>query len=445
MWSAAAGDDFIRIRGASRATIIAMCRRNPLAALLVLALLAVPIQGAGLAPTGELRAIFEEANRVLNDPATETQPLDRLSAILEIVDRVFAFREAAQQALGREWESRTPAEREEFVQLFSDLLQRTFVLTVASKASLEGGVEIRYRTESITGDRATVFTAVVARTGKELPVEYRMVRRGDGWAVQDVVWDSVSLVANYHAQFVRVIRASSYRNLVARMKAKSLEVSTALPFARANGHGPGPAPTEPASGAPPMTVTADGRAAVQFEPLEGSDEPRTRADTVAAAAPVAPVAQRAAMASGQHDPDVRTRRGSAEHSSVPSTPPSPPPSLAASPSGPAGGAVPAAVAAVSAGRQAAAAQTARVEGKPIDARYWVQIGAFRSAETASEYAEKLLRQEFAVSMEGAEVTSGGTMVRLVRVRVGPFADRGAAAVALRDLARKGYRPFLAVE
>ncbi|MBI2216072.1 MAG: ABC transporter substrate-binding protein [Candidatus Rokubacteria bacterium] len=452
------------------------CRRTPVVALLVAALLAVPLQAAGLAPTGELRAIFDEANRVINDPATATQPLDRLSAVLEIVDRVFAFREAAQQALGREWESRTPAEHDEFVQLFSDFLQRTFVLTVASKASLEGGVEIRYRTESIAGDTATVFTTVVARDGTELPVEYQMVRRGDGWAIRDVVWDSVSLVGNYRAQFLRVIRASSYRDLVARMKAKSLEVTTALPFARANGNGraqttdmgglpmpPKPptlarAPGDPGRGstpdsftgserppgAPPMIVTADGRAAVRFEPLEEGDE-RTDTATVAAAATAAPVVQAAATGSARGDSEVRTGPRGGEGSSVPATPP-PPPSPAASPLPPAGSAVSAPAVSARGGRQASSAQPARVDVKRAGPpTYWVQVGAFRSAETASEIAEKLLRQQLSVSMEGAEVTSGETIVRLVRVRVGPFADRGAAAVALRDLARKGYTPFLAVE
>lgn len=77
--------------------------------------------------------------------------------------------------------------------------------------------------------------------------------------------------------------------------------------------------------------------------------------------------------------------------------------------------------------------------------YWVQVGAFRSVETATQVAEALLKQQLAVALDSADIAVAGGPVRVVRVRVGPFADRAAAGTALRDLSRKGYAPFLAIE
>ncbi len=82
---------------------------------------------------------------------------------------------------------------------------------------------------------------------------------------------------------------------------------------------------------------------------------------------------------------------------------------------------------------------------PRQSTYWVQVGAFKSLETATHVAEVLLKQQRAVELDSADITGGRGPVRVVRVRVGPFADRVAASPALRDLARQGYAAFLAVE
>src|SRR4029450_2285851 len=59
----------------------------------------------------------------------------------------------------------------------------------------------------------------------DLPIEYSMLRWGGRWMVRDVVIEGVSLIANYRAQFIRVIRASSYAGLIARMRGDGDESS----------------------------------------------------------------------------------------------------------------------------------------------------------------------------------------------------------------------------
>jgi phospholipid transport system substrate-binding protein len=173
-------------------------------------------------PKGTLEAFFARTNTVLEsvDPARGLAAPRQ--AVRELVNEVFDFRAAAAVALGPMWLSRTPKDQDEFTRLFAILLERGYIAMVGSKASVAGGVRIRYLDESIDGESARVATTLLTRGGQELPVDYWMVRRGDRWKVQDVVVDGVSLVLNYRAQFARVLAASPYAGLVARMQAQTL-------------------------------------------------------------------------------------------------------------------------------------------------------------------------------------------------------------------------------
>lgn len=201
---------------------IARHRLIVVAACLALVLLGCPGVWAEL-PSDTLRDFFAEVNNILSQPEIRGQPTEPLIAVRKLVNDAFAFREAAELALGREWQARTPAEQEEFVQLFADLFERSYVLRMASKASVNAGVRVRFLDESVDRDAATVRTAVESRDGGEIFLDYQMIKRGERWMIRDVVLEGVSLVANYRAQFHRVIQGSSYPELVAQMKAKTAE------------------------------------------------------------------------------------------------------------------------------------------------------------------------------------------------------------------------------
>ena len=110
-------------------------------------------------------------------------------------------------------------EREEFVQLFADLLERSYI----SKIELYGGEKVDYVGETIDGDQATIKTKITTKQGTEIPIDYRMLKRGDKWLVYDVIIEGVSLVANYRAQFNKIIVTSSYAELVKKMRDKQEE------------------------------------------------------------------------------------------------------------------------------------------------------------------------------------------------------------------------------
>jgi phospholipid transport system substrate-binding protein len=144
----------------------------------------------------------------------------RRAQIRTIADELFDFEEVSRRALSTHWAARTPAERSEFVDLFTDLLERAYIGKIESYAD----EKIVYASDKIDGDFAVVRARIVptkrkndART-RETALEYRLHKGGAKWKVYDVVIDGVSFVSTYRSQFDRIIKASSYQTLVDRMR-----------------------------------------------------------------------------------------------------------------------------------------------------------------------------------------------------------------------------------
>jgi phospholipid transport system substrate-binding protein len=196
--------------------------KNALAllSLAIVTLGAVAIAWAG-PPTDQLRDYTNAVQKVLDDPALKTpdKRQERRAAVRKIATEAFAVSETARRALGPHWQQRTPAEREEFTDLFADLLERTYI----SKIDFYGGEKLQYTSEQVEGDRAVVKAKVQTKQGTEVPVEARMLKNGDRWLIYDVVVENVSLVSNYRSQFDQIIRKASYGELINRLKTKRNE------------------------------------------------------------------------------------------------------------------------------------------------------------------------------------------------------------------------------
>jgi len=197
-----------------------------LALALVVSGLAARPAAAG-APSDQLRMQVDRVLKVLEDPEfkKEGKAKDRRLVVRKIANEIFDFGETARRSLGRHWQARTPAEREEFVQLFSDLLERSYI----SRVELYGGEKIQYLGDTIEGDQARVQTKLLTKSGSDIPIEYRMHRKGDRWLVYDVSIEGVSLVANYRTQFNKIIQTTSYQELVRKMKTKQDELASGQP------------------------------------------------------------------------------------------------------------------------------------------------------------------------------------------------------------------------
>jgi phospholipid transport system substrate-binding protein len=181
--------------------------------------LAVPAR-AGV-PLEQLRSQIDRVLKIMEDPhlKKDGQAKERRAAVRRVADDIFDFQETARRSLARHWQPLKPGDQAEFVRLFADLLERSYI----SRIELYGGEKIAYLGDALDGDLATVRTRIVTKSGTEIPVDYRMLKRGERWLVYDVIIEGVSLVANYRTQFNKIIQTSSYAELVKRMKVKQDE------------------------------------------------------------------------------------------------------------------------------------------------------------------------------------------------------------------------------
>jgi len=173
-------------------------------------------------PTDQLKGAVERVLKTLDDPTLkgEARLGERRVAVRKIANEIFDFSEIAKRSMARHWQLLSEAQKNEFVGLFADLLERSYI----SKIETYGGEKIQYTAERADGEFATVSTRIITKNGTEVPVDYRMIKRADRWLVYDVSIEGVSLVSNYRTQFNKIIQTTSYNELISKLRNKQDEL-----------------------------------------------------------------------------------------------------------------------------------------------------------------------------------------------------------------------------
>jgi len=260
--------------------------------------------------TDRLREFFSTVNAVLVDPAIQSKPLEKVARIKRLVTDVADVRGAAAAVLDREWQARTPAEREEFTRLFAEFLERGMVARLAGTVSPVNGMIMTWRGETVAGEEARVTTMVESRDGRKILVEYRMYERRGRWLVRDVVVDGISTIDNYRAQFRRVLRQGSYAALIGQLRAKLGE--DGLMFAQPS-HVPTPAEVAASRPSPAPRVAARAPSSVPVA--------RAAAPPIAVAPPVVKANTPAVVKAGTPSVAKRSTPTVAKAAAPPAIPP----------------------------------------------------------------------------------------------------------------------------
>lgn len=169
-------------------------------------------------PTDSMKGTIDEVLRIIRDKELKqaAKAEERRSLLEKVVAERFDYQEMSRRALGAPWNQLSDKEKQEFVSLFQALLTSSYVEKVESYS----GEGVQYLNERTEKDYAEVRTKILS--GKtEIPLDYRLINRGTDWRVYDVVVDGVSLVNNYRGQFTKILRASSYPDLVEQLRKKS--------------------------------------------------------------------------------------------------------------------------------------------------------------------------------------------------------------------------------
>jgi phospholipid transport system substrate-binding protein len=170
----------------------------------------------------QTRESVDKVLSVVKDPNLKApgKEQERREQLRRIIYPRFDFAEMAKRSLGPHWSRRSPQEQQEFVRLFTELLESSYLDKIESFE----GEKINYTREAVDGDDAEVFSKVVTKKGEEYSINYKLHQSGGQWKVYDVVVEDISLVNNYRSQFNRILANSSFDDLIRKLQEKSPDV-----------------------------------------------------------------------------------------------------------------------------------------------------------------------------------------------------------------------------
>ena len=150
-------------------------------------------------PTARVKDSVEKVISVLKDESLEREL--RWKSIGSVINQSFDFRSMSQSILARNWKTATPAEREKFVEFFSQYLEETY----RTKIEAYTNQKVEYIGETINGKRAVVETLIIT-DNTEIPVNYKLKNNDGIWFAYDVVIEGISLVSNYRGTFAAIVK-----------------------------------------------------------------------------------------------------------------------------------------------------------------------------------------------------------------------------------------------
>lgn len=174
-------------------------------------------------PTEAVRGTITQVISILEDPALKdpAKLMSRRRMLEEVIAGRFDYAEMSKRALATYWAPLTDVQRAEFVEVFKNFLSDRY----AEKIEGYSGEQVRYLSERIEGTYAEVRTALQSEK-TTIPMDYRLFLKEGRWHAYDIIVDGVSLVKNYRSQFQKIIRESSYQELVKKLRERSLTEET---------------------------------------------------------------------------------------------------------------------------------------------------------------------------------------------------------------------------
>ena len=199
----------------------------------------VPLIVAGALASGSLPALAQstttdtELNQAAARRAAPPQPLDVVKSSVtrvlaavgsgqqrvearRVAEELFDFDEMCRRMLADHWQEGSSYQQGEFVRLFTELLERSYLSSLRSVPP----AAVTFLGETVNGSYAQVKSRIATSRFGETSVDYRLVDHDGRWAVYDVVLDGVSLVSSYRSQFTSILRTSSFAQLLEKLRSR---------------------------------------------------------------------------------------------------------------------------------------------------------------------------------------------------------------------------------
>ena len=192
-----------------------------LLALVLSLFIAAPALAQELAPDEMVRKVTTDVLDAIKSDK-QLQAGDRKKALALAEQKILPhvdFREAAQLATGKAWQTATPEQQTQLVDQFRAMLVRIYsnaidvyrgqTMKVLPVRLAAGATEVTVRNQYLSEGRPPVA------------VEYAMKKTPEGWKIYDITVEGVSLVLTYRAEFEQITRTSGVDGLIKRLQQKN--------------------------------------------------------------------------------------------------------------------------------------------------------------------------------------------------------------------------------
>lgn len=178
-----------------------------------------------VAHLGPLELVKSSLSRVVtivqSQSTSATEAGKRRGEIRQAAVEMFDFDDMSRRILAHHWKDGSPQEQEEFVRLFTELLERAYLTSIGNYPL----ASITFQDESISGSYAKVRSRMTGGRGGNVAIEYRLFESDARWAVYDVAVDGISLISSYRSQFDSILRRHSFAQLLERLQNREASVT----------------------------------------------------------------------------------------------------------------------------------------------------------------------------------------------------------------------------
>ncbi len=172
-------------------------------------------------PKESVEVQVQKVITTLAEPEFKDQPREvKIEKVRSIINEIFDYTELSRRTLGRDWGKFNPAQQQEFVNLFSDLLEKNY----ADRLLAYSNETVVFDKENMLKEgQAEVFSTVLTADGKKIPLDYRLSLRDGRWRVYDVIIEGISLVRNYRDQFRDILAKNPPEQVLKVLRDKARE------------------------------------------------------------------------------------------------------------------------------------------------------------------------------------------------------------------------------
>jgi phospholipid transport system substrate-binding protein len=195
-------------------------KRQPVIISLILFFFAVPVSASIQSDEALdfVRTSVDKVLTILRDPAYKEESAREIQhqKLRTLTQSLFDYNEISRSVLGGKRKAFTPEQMDEFSDLFTRLLERTYLNRIQDYSDEK---VIYGKATMLSADRAEVETDAVTAS-KQIPINYRVIYRHGEWRGYDVLIEGVSLVRNYRSQFNNILQKKSPEDLLQQLREK---------------------------------------------------------------------------------------------------------------------------------------------------------------------------------------------------------------------------------